>query len=117
MTRPHDAQTPRIEAWIREHKSDMTEHFFLASTEIMRQLERELQAERERGRRVKEETIELRNALLHTSRNCEHLHHGKGQYHEATEACPVEAIIKAALSRAESAPEGGKQDVPTVREE
>ena len=100
MTRPHGAQTPRIEAWIREHKSDMTEHFFLASTEIMRQLERELQAERERGRRLVGALREIEEWRFDIRGDCV-----ADARHVARQAL--------ALSRAESAP----ADVPTVREE
>ena len=66
MTRPPDAQTPtpRTDALVtRDAKRDT----LVAHNNMLdhaRQLERELQAERERGRRVREEFRDLGDAML-----------------------------------------------------
>ena len=110
MTRPHDAQTPRTDDKAREltfgHTWGERWNGLLFHA---RQLERELQAERERGRRVREETIEecarLCDAAYKAPDATAHdLMYEQG-YHWGAEKC--EQSIRA-ISRAESAPEGGK---------
>ena len=106
MTRPPDAQTPTPRTDAVQAKQvysggyqEMAEH--------ARQLERELTAERERGRRVREETIEeCVKECEHRAFLCHaHNEHGKGREQGLLDA----ATHIRALSRAESAP----ADVPT----
>ena len=117
-----DAQTPtprtdaaELDALIVDLPGQQTTDKVVRSI-IARQLERELTAERERGRRVREETIE------ECAKVCESRFHGSGYRNEherfgANQELSACATAIRTLSRAESAPEGGKQDVPTVREE
>ena len=123
MTRPHDAQTPRTDAKVREIDEggclpdcDSYGHNTrcpIACPEIIMidfaaQLELELQAERERGRRVREETIEECAKVCDpgsaTDAISDSYHKG---YMAGVRYC-FDAIR--AISRAESAPEGGKDE-------
>ena len=122
MTRPHDAQTPRTDYAASLIKfAVVREQYEVVSADFARQLELELQAERERGRRVREETIEECAkvcALVAGENNPITMPSGRpNPQYEGEKVCKFAAQAIRALSRAESAPEGGKQDVPTVREE
>ena len=101
MTRPPDAQTPLTESilkrcWPTECAALLVDH--------ARQLELELTAERERGRRVREETIEECARVCEVNAKAYRTNRGKLSS-EAAQDC---ATAIRALSRAESAPEGGK---------
>ena len=108
MSRPHDAQTPRVDAEIVQHDvAGVWQDYVHAA--LARQLELELQAERERGRRVREETIQ------ECAKVCEAGEHEQdanlalepsnaAMYHIRIGHVRDAAAIRA-LSRAESAPE------------
>lgn len=97
MTRPNDAQTPTPRTDL-----EFPDDHFIDGTDAMkfaRRLERELTAERERGRRVREET---ESVLGKHSGNSQHREWWSG----GTWLYPGDEVIErsaAALSRAESA--------------
>ena len=112
MTRPHDTQTPtprtdaaELDALIVDLPGQQTTDKVVRSI-IARQLERELTAERERGRRVRGETFEeAAKECEHRAFLCHaHSERGKGQERGLLHA----ATYIRALARAESAPEGDK---------
>ena len=99
MTRPPDAQTPETTIATCSYCGQE-----MHPTDYIQLIKREFQAERERGRRVREETIEkcakIAEELKITTEWCE------GSPRTYRMAMPVEtAEAIRALSRAESAPE------------
>ena len=128
-TRPHDAQTqtPRTDYAASLIKFAVVgEQYEVVSADFSRQLERELQAERERGRRAGEEMTEERaRKILGDTVQANGELYCLGHYtawrlgdERATLDCEFSAEELAAIawwmrnaeapSRAESAPEGGK---------
>ena len=109
MTPPPDAQTPtplteRLRSWARGKSQQSPAWECHEAADEIERLQRELTAERERGRRVREETIEkcakIAEELKITTEWCE------GSPRTYRMAMPVEtAEAIRALSRAESAPE------------
>ena len=129
MTLPPDAQTPTprteeiIAQTLARHRENNVDDFLhycelagvLATfarqlerdlahdASVLVELNRQLQAERERGRRVREETIE------ECARVCQKEWQGANALYKSQVARELMRAIRA-ISRAESAPEGGKDD-------
>ena len=118
MTRPHDAQTPRtsLRSFIEDGCDARPEDRHHAIQELD-ELERELQAERER---VRKETIEecakvceaivaewKEDSEAHAEKQNFHVAVASMHYKNGADEC-VSAIR--AISCAESAPEGGKDE-------